>query len=79
LNYYVKIDDMPTSPTYEQPQSLHRFGYVDGDLVLERWDPVKREWVDDPGLLDATGITGEHNYLPISEMEAKEILETLEA
>jgi len=78
MKYYMRIDEMPESPTYEQPQSLHRMGMDDeGELVLEKWDAAKKEWVDNPGLLAVTGIGGEHDYLPIEPEEAEEILKSL--
>ena len=75
MKYYVRIDDKPSSPTYLSPLSLHRWGkYVNGDLLLERWDTKSMSWVDNPELMAASGIGGANNYVLVPVDQEKDML-----
>jgi len=50
MEFFVKVDDNPSSETYGQVQSLHRRTELGGKLFLERWDGKRKEWIDDPDL-----------------------------
>ena len=74
MRFFVNLDDLPTSPTYMKPLSLHRFEAGARGLITERFDKQERKWVDNPGLVAFTGIGGDESYKEIDEEEANRLI-----
>ncbi|MCK5548689.1 MAG: hypothetical protein KAI64_06715 [Thermoplasmata archaeon] len=74
MQFYVKLDDLPSASTYMQPLSLHRFEAKEGSVIMERFDKEGRRWVDNPNLIAATGIGGDESYSEIDEEEANRLI-----
>ena len=72
--YYIEKDDRPGHEG--KPLAVYR--WVDGPpILLERFDVGKKEWVDDPSLLDATGIGGAESFWKATVKEARAALAEL--
>lgn len=74
MQFYVSLDDLPSSPTYMQPLSLHRFEETEDAVIMERFDKKGRKWVDNPGLIAATGMGGADSYSEVDEEEANRLI-----
>ena len=74
IQYYVEKDDRPGHEG--EPIAVYR--WVTGPpILLERFDAKRQEWVDDPSLLEATGIGGAESFWKASEKEARTALAAL--
>lgn len=74
IQHYIEKDDRPGHEG--EPLAVYR--WVTGPpILLERFDPKAGEWVDDPSLLEATGIGGAESFWKASEKEARKALEKI--
>lgn len=55
-------------------KSVHRIVRDSGNVRMERYDPDPGKWVHNPGLIQVTGMGGDHNYEEISRAEAVDFL-----
>ena len=74
MRFYVNLDDLPSSPNYQQPLSLHRFEETADAVIMERFDKEGRKWVDNPNLISATGMGGDESYSEVDEEEANRLI-----
>ena len=44
---------------------------------FRRYDPVSGKWIDNPGLLAASGIGGDNSYVEVSVEEARDFLKAI--
>lgn len=77
MKYYIREDSNPGRKTYGKPLSLHRMGMEGGTLILERFDFAKKQWVDNPQLLDVTGIGGAVDYKEVPSAVAQGLMQTM--
>jgi hypothetical protein len=70
MKYYMRIDDNPNSETYNKPRALYRFEVTDNKITTEWWNPVSKEWEDNPAVLKLTGLGGAENFFEVSEDKA---------
>ena len=68
MRYYGRTVDNPEAANYGEVLDVGRW-YDDGEIVLERW--VDGEWVDWPGLIEASGIGGSNPFQPMTENDVK--------
>jgi len=72
--HYIEKDDRPGKEG--QPLAVYR--WVDGPpILLERFDIKTKEWVDDPSLLEATGIGGAESFWKATVKEARQAIAKL--
>jgi len=74
MRFFVKLDDLPSAPTYMQPLSLFRFEATEDAIIMERFDKDGRKWVDSPSMIAFTGLGGEESYKEVSEQEANDLI-----
>jgi len=74
MRFFVKLDDLPSAKTYQQPLSLHRFEDREGQLVLERFDKNERKWVWNAATIAFTGLGGDESFKEIDEEEANRLI-----
>jgi hypothetical protein len=48
----------------------------DRTLITDRWDEGTEDWIDDPSLLDVTGLGGPAGFIEVEENAAKELVGT---
>lgn len=77
FRYFFRVQDNPDSPDYRQPLSIHRFEVTDVTIVTERWDTTAGTWVDNPEMIDFTGIGGATDYREVDVAEAERFLKRL--
>jgi hypothetical protein len=75
MRFFIKLDDLPSAPTYMQPLSLFRFEARDDRLITERFDKEDRKWVHAPGLIAFTGIGGDESFEEIDEESANQLID----
>jgi len=75
LRFYVRVQDMPSAENYMEPMSLHRFDDSGGHLVMERFHPEERRWIDNPNLISVTGLGGDEDYVEIDEEKANQLID----
>lgn len=73
--YYMSMSIQDEAEERQKPQSLHRAS-IDW-VTLERYDPVSGKWIDNPGLLAASGIGGDNSYVEVSVEEARDFLKAI--
>lgn len=74
MRFFVKMDDFPEAPTYQQPLSLFRFEETAETLIMERFDKKGRKWVDSPSLIAFTGVGGDESFEEVDEAEANRLI-----
>lgn len=75
MRFFVKLDDLPSAPTYMQPLSLFRFEEREDTVIMERFDKKERRWVDSPSMVAWTGIGGDESFQEINEDKANQLID----
>jgi len=76
MHYYVIMADNPQASNHREITSLFRWAeYPESrTLVTDRWSEKEEDWIDDPTLLDITGLGGPAGFVEIEEDAAKELV-----
>jgi len=74
MRFFKRVQDNPAMEGYGNTQALHRFQIAPDRLLTERFDRNDLMWIDDPLLVEFTGIGGAENYIEIDEAEANTII-----
>jgi hypothetical protein len=68
VRYYIRLRDNPNADDYGDPKALYRFAPETG--LAERFDKEALRWMDDPAIIDATGIGGTENFRRVTYGDA---------
>jgi len=73
FRYFTRSGDNPRSKLYEQPLALYRFAVTDETVITEQWIPSDQEWIDNPDMIEFTGLGGAENFQEVDVSEAERV------
>lgn len=75
MRYFFKRDDVPSSPTYQQPRRVFRWEVQADQVISEVYDAEFGGWRHDPTIIAWTGLGGSNNIVEATKQEADAFIE----